>query len=153
MRFRCGSTSADRSWRGRRRFSSARGERLRDLHEDIEHGLLRRRGPGTRERGREDPADRRCGAQGSDHDVVADGDQGEVRDERDTESAGDEALHGQMVVGVERDLRLEPRLLARVGEDARVGASVGGAEDPVVVRELGEADLVAVRPADGRLAA
>lgn len=78
-------------------------------------------------------------------DVVADRHEREVGDERHPEAAGDEALHREVVVGLERDPGFEAGFLARADEDARVGATFGRAEDPFVLGELGEIHRPAAR--------
>ena len=54
---------------------------------------------------------------------------------------GHEALHGRVVVGVEGDLGLEARALARAQEDGGVRARVGGPEQPRLFAQVDQPQL------------
>src|SRR4051795_11420140 len=74
---------------------------LRDVGEDLEHRGGGGRAVAARERRGVDPAHGRLAPQRADDDVVADGGERELGDQRDADPGGDEALDRGVIVGLE----------------------------------------------------
>ena len=104
----------------------------------------------ARQRRRQHVAHERAALEAADHDVVAHGDQREVRDQAHAHARGDEPLDRVVVVGLEGDARLEARGLAGALEHGAVGAVARRAEDPVLLGEVSRGGCAASWPRDGR---
>ncbi len=85
------------------------------------------------------PANRRA------NHIVACGDERHVRNERDAEASGDEALHGDVIIRLERHGRLEPRGLASPQVHPRIRAEIAATQDPRLVTQLGDVDRTGLR--------
>src|SRR5215213_9786629 len=114
-----------------------------DGPQHVDHRHRRRRAVAG-QRGRVDLTDGRVAAERPDDDVVAHGPQPELRDQRHADAGGDEALHRRVVVGLERDPRVEAEAHAGLA-DHPVALAVGRAADPRLVREVGEPHAALVR--------
>ena len=88
------------------------GELVAHLDEDVEHRLLGGRQERVLEGAGHDLADGRPRSQRAHDDVVADRHEGEIGDEGGADAGRHEPLHGEVVVGVEGDARLEAGDLA-----------------------------------------
>ena len=95
------------------------------------------------ERGGVDAAQRRLAPERADHDVVAHGGERELGDQGDADAGRHEALDRRVVVGLERDPGHEAGPLAGAPRHLRAGAA-GGALDPGVAREVGQAQVALV---------
>src|SRR4029453_6696211 len=89
-----------------------------------------------------DAAAQGTGAERADHQVGADGWDGELWDQGDPDPGGDQTVDGGLIVGAERDVGLEPGGAAGLGEHVDGGAMVD-ALDPVLVGELRQAQPAA----------
>src|SRR5689334_13001961 len=112
---------------------------------DLEHRGGRRERDAGSGGGRDDVTDWRLRMELADRDVVADRlREGELRDQRDADAGGDQPLHGQVIVGLERDPRLESGGAAGAKD---VPGAVGrlGRLDPGLIRKVIERDRLLSR--------